>query len=83
MPLQRILVVTRYGSFIMYLRKMTCQDNIGPLPSGFENIQPGNNTVILPAPGHTMCAPRRSPQHQEGQQQSICILYGLHSIYQI
>lgn len=67
----------------MYLRKMTCQDNIGPLTAGPENIQPGNNTVILPAPGPTMCLPRRTRHHQEGQQQSVCILYGCHSIYQM
>ena len=66
MPLQRILVITRYGSFIKYLRNMACQDIIGPFPTCLQNIQPGNHTVIRPSPGHTMCPPRRPRHQQEG-----------------
>ena len=67
MPLQRILVETRYRSFIMYLRKMTRQDNIGSLPTSLQHIQPGNNSMIIPPAGNTVSAPRRPRHKQDGQ----------------
>jgi len=67
MPLQRILVVAGHRPFVMYLRKMGRQDNIGSLPTSLKNIQSGNNPVILQFPPNTMSAPRRPGDQQDGQ----------------